>query len=93
MFLTYLLPHGSWLLTLFSSHCVSSVSAGVSLGFALPHPSILSLVALPILPPWLLASQHFIKPIQVTNLHSIQMDYPIAEAWKDILVSLCEDSS
>ena len=38
---------------------------------ALLLPTILSLVAPPILPAWLLANQHFIKPIQVTNLYSL----------------------
>lgn len=36
-----------------------------------------SLVVLPI-PAWLLANQLFIKPIQVTNLHSVQKSYSTA---------------
>ena len=38
----------------------------------------LSLVAPPMLPAWLLANQHFIKPIRVTNLCSVQKHYPTA---------------
>ena len=37
-----------------------------------------SLVAPPILPTWLLANQCFFKPIQVTNLHSVQEYHPTA---------------
>ena len=36
------------------------------------------LIALPILPAWLLTNQHFIKPIQVTNLYSVHEHYPTA---------------
>ena len=34
-----------------------------------------SLITLPILPAWLLVNQHFIKPIQVTNLYRVQQHF------------------
>ncbi|KAL6073610.1 hypothetical protein STEG23_027911, partial [Scotinomys teguina] len=40
--------------------------------------SILSLAAPPIFPAWLLANQHFTKPIRVTHLYNEQEDYSMA---------------
>ena len=45
---------------------------------AFPLARIL-LVCLSILPAWLLANQHFMKPIRVTNLYSVQEHYPTAD--------------
>lgn len=78
MFHVNSLPHGSWLVSSFSPCPASSMSAGVSFDSALLHPSILSLVVLPILPVWLTASQLVIKPIRVANLYNTEKDYSTA---------------
>ena len=61
------------------SPLASSVS-GWWLTLCLPSSqNSLSLVPPPILPAWLLANQHFIKPTWVTNFYSVQKHYPKAD--------------
>ena len=42
------------------------------------------LLALPLLPAWILANQHFIKAIQVTNLYKVQDHCPTAMWYSDL---------